>query len=259
MSSSSFFSFSFWSKSNASTSTTITSEVDIEAQHEQDIQVASLPTLPALAHVATSLATVSNDEECTGAIDDFFGVTRSKEEKRAPTRASRHDDPIPVPVLTRVHSSSSLVKDDEECTDAIDDFFGVTRPRSSTEKEEVASQLPPPYAHDLESASVSLPSYSEANGSAPLSEPYTIPEAFFKWGFLFPLFWPLGALLLINFHSPTELTAWYSPEESAERVRFLRTAERRWAQRCALATVVLVFVALVITGMVFGIMMSLKN
>ncbi len=173
MSSSSFFSFSFWSKSNASTSTTTTtSEVDIE----QALQLASFPTLPARAHV-------TSNEECTDAIDDFFGVTRSKEEKRTPTRASRHDDPIPVPTLTRVHSTSSLVKDDEECTDAIDDFFGVSHPRRSTEKEEVASQLPPPYAHDLESASVFLPSYSEANGSAPSSEPYTIPEAFFKWGF----------------------------------------------------------------------------
>ncbi|KLO05680.1 hypothetical protein SCHPADRAFT_946716 [Schizopora paradoxa] len=247
----SFFRFSFWSKS----STTTTSEVDIEAQREQALQVASLPTLPARAHVATTSAIVSDGEDCTDAIDDFFGVTRSKEERLTPTRASRHDDPI----LTRVESSSSLEKDDEECTNAIDDFFGVVPPRRSTEKVEVASQLPPPYARDLETASVSLPSYSEASGSAASFEPYTIPEAFFKWGFIFPLFWPLGALLLINFHSPAELTAWYSPEESAERVRILRTAERRWAQRCALATVILVFVALVITGMVFGIMMSLKH
>jgi len=248
--SSSFFSFGFWSKSKASN----TSEVDVEAQHEQALQVASLPTLPARAHTATSSATVS-DEDCTDAVDDFFGVTHSKE-GRAPTRASRHDDPIPVPTLTRV--SSSTVKDAEECTDAVDDFFGVTHPRRSIEKDEADSYLPP-YARDLESGSVALPSYSEVSGSVSSFEPYTIPEAFFKWGFFFPLFWPLGALLLINFHSPTELTAWYSPEESAERVRILRTAECRWAQRCALASVVLVFVALVVTGMVFGIMMSLKN
>lgn len=171
----SFFRLSFWSKSSTSTTTT---SVDIEAQREQALQVASLPTLPSRAYVATTSSVVSDGEDCTDAIDDFFGVTRSKEERLTPTRASRHDDPI----LTRVQSTSSFEKE-EECTNAIDDFFGVVPPRHSTEKVEVASQLPPPYAHDLESASVSLPSYSEASGSAASFEPYTIPEAFFKWGF----------------------------------------------------------------------------
>lgn len=65
--------------------------------------------------------------------------------------------------------------------------------------------------------------------------------------------------MLINFHSPNDLTPTYSPEESAERIRNLRAAEWKWAFRCFHATVVLIFVALIVVGATFGIMTWMKN
>ena len=74
-----------------------------------------------------------------------------------------------------------------------------------------------------------------------------------------PLLWFLGALLLINFHSPNDFTPFYTPEESAVRIRVLRKAEKKWAYRCLLAAVSLLFLALVIVGAIFMIMIVMKR
>lgn len=229
----------------------------------------ALPASPAPAYTTSSArpplppATdydAEDDDDCTDAVDDFFGVTYTREERQArrlrlaqATHASRHDAPVyvsepvsPVPVV------------DEK----------AALPAYAT------------WEKDLENASIAgtLPEYCEAETGP---EPFSIPQGLYKWGFctssseyflfhcvltstfllfpVLPLFWFLGALLLINFHSPTELVPRFTPEESALRVSTLRRAERRWARRCLLAWTIFTFFALATAGVTYGIVMSLKN
>lgn len=191
--------FAFW-KSSSSASSSKVADVEAQRPHTADSLTFVLPALPTLAHTTSTAPPIANakddEEEPTNAIDDFFGVTYSKEERRAqrlaastssivatPTHASRHDDqPLP--------SSSSQSTPEEETTDAIDDFFGVTRPRSQEQANRMSN--PPPYipSRDLADAECgSLPPYDEFSSKyetdslAPELEPYTIPEFLFRWGF----------------------------------------------------------------------------
>ena len=161
----------FWSSSSpnaqVASNTIIT---DIEAQ---------LPAAPTPAHTTTSSrppsASYDPEDDCTDAIDDFFGVTYTREERRArrlaqqaqaATHASRHDAPVYVP--------------ETQTTD---------------EKE------PPSYDSDKESDCATvvavLPSYADSVptptsvfDSDESDEPWTIPQGFFRYGFCmsFPLF-----------------------------------------------------------------------
>ena len=175
---------------------------DVEAQREFSVV---LPSMPTLAHTTSTVSPVSpakDEEEPTNAIDDFFGVTYSNEERRAhrlaaspstsslsatPTRASRHDDAIAIPAVASTEEA-------EDTTDAIDDFFGVTRPRSERAAASNRMSNPPPYmpspardAADTETGS--LPSYDEVSSKYEIvsqeqeQEPYTVPEFLFRWGF----------------------------------------------------------------------------
>ena len=77
-----------------------------------------------------------------------------------------------APTRTRTRHASTT-------TDAIDDFFGVTRPRATRESQHdshpslAGDILPPPYA-DAE-----LPAYS----TEPNTEPITLAMYLFKFGF----------------------------------------------------------------------------
>lgn len=131
----------------------------------------ALPASPAPAYTTSSArpprppATdydAEDEDDCTDAVDDFFGVTYTSEERRArrlrlaqeATHASR-DAPVyvsepvsPVPVL------------DEK----------AALPAYAT------------WEKDLESASVAgtLPEYCEAETGP---EPFSIPQGLYKWGF----------------------------------------------------------------------------
>lgn len=225
----------------------------------------ALPAAPAPAYTTSSAraplpADRDDEDDCTDAVDDFFGVTYTREERRArrlrlaqeATHASRHDAPV---YISEPVSAMSAVVDEKAALPAY----------ATWEK-------------DLENASIAgtLPEYCEAETGP---EPFSIPQGLHKWGFctslsphllspsdrahlphpVLPLFWFLGALLLINFHSPTELVPRFTPEESALRVSALRRAERRWARRCLLAWTIFTFFALAAAGITYGIVMSLKN
>jgi len=231
-------------------------------------------------------------EDCTDMVDDFFGVTYSKEERRARPQAAVALLAMPEPALTTsvarlpTHRDSVQVEDDS--SDAVLDFFGIAETREERrarldvdhERAQAAapathasrhdarlsiSSIPPPY--DLEAQSdcdtmvADLPSYETASSTkeASSTEPNTIPAALYKWGFYCPLLWPLGACLLVNFHSPMELARLYGPEESPARVRILRAAELRWAKRCLLATIILTFFILMVVGMTVGIILSIRG
>lgn len=161
----------------------------------------ALPASPAPAYTTSSArpprppATdydAEDEDDCTDAVDDFFGVTYTREERRArrlrlrlaqeATHASRHDAPVyvsepvsPVPVV------------DEK----------AALPAYAT------------WEKDLESASIAgtLPEYCEAETGP---EPFSIPQGLYKWGFCtsssecFP-FPPCTHIHLFSLPSPAPL------------------------------------------------------
>ncbi|KAG8219062.1 hypothetical protein J3R82DRAFT_4818 [Butyriboletus roseoflavus] len=140
-------------------------------------------------------------------------------------------------------------------TDAIDNLFGVTRPRATRESQHDSHPSlggdmyipPPPYAD------TDLPAYSVD----PNIEPTTLAMYFFKSGFLFPPFWILGAIFLI---SPLTVLADFEPSKSGmerqQLAQIIRDAELRWAKRCAWALFALLVLAGVVTAITFAVLYS---
>lgn len=143
----------------------------------------------------------------------------------------------------------------------VDDFFGV-RTHDSRHSAPVVrtsvvsnSDLPPAYTFPSSSQyaedSDELPTYSPT----PTTAPTTLASYLFTFGFLFPPFWVLGALILLSPLSPPE--GWEheekSEEEKAVLVRIVRDAECRWAWRCVWALLGLALVVAVVIGVVLGI------
>ncbi|KAF9495154.1 hypothetical protein BDN71DRAFT_1589980 [Pleurotus eryngii] len=149
---------------------------------------------------------------------------------------------LPLPATTRTSPSTT--------TSPIDDFFGSTRGSRHDRRFSVSSNKED-----------DLPSYSDVEALAPPSysqrghkEPVTLAMYLFKFGFLFPPFWILGALILISdLRSPdaeetslpsssngsdAEHLSWLPDKMPAERaaiVQQIRNAEVKWAKRCLAA------------------------
>ncbi|EMD40084.1 hypothetical protein CERSUDRAFT_92580 [Gelatoporia subvermispora B] len=129
---------------------------------------------------------------------------------------------------------------EEEGTNPIDDFFGVTR-RAGTQdsrhdavREPLQQDAPPPYVADP-------PAYTRK------AEFPTLAMYLFKFGFLFPLFWIAGALILLS--PPREPEEWASTKTEAERkelMEIMRRSEIKWAKRCLFASCLLALIVVVI-------------
>ena len=146
----------------SSTKTSASNDIDLEAQTTTANININLPApQPTHASLSSSVHTASGaegDNDHTDIIDDFFGVTYSREERRARRAAattgtvvSRHDVPS-----ASISKAVALPLSDAKC---------------------------PPYSY----AESVLPSYEETEAK-PVSEPYTIPQGFFKYGFCTFLF-----------------------------------------------------------------------
>ncbi|KAF4564857.1 hypothetical protein EYR40_011030 [Pleurotus pulmonarius] len=151
---------------------------------------------------------------------------------------------LPLPATTRTSTSTT--------TSPIDDFFGSTRGSRHDRRFSVSSNKED-----------DLPSYSDVEAHAPPSysqrghkEPVTLAMYLFKFGFLFPPFWILGALILVSdLRAPNaeETTlpppspsngsddghlSWLPDKTPAERaaiVQRIRYTEVKWAKRCLAA------------------------
>lgn len=101
--------------------------------------------------------------------------------------------------------------------------------------------LPPPYIrdHDEETA---VPGYEDGQ------EVHTMARNLFLYGFMFPPFWLLGALILVIPLTPPESWADKSQEQVQSILAAMRVAERRWAWRCVMALASLILVILIIVG-----------
>ncbi|KIK76523.1 hypothetical protein PAXRUDRAFT_835342 [Paxillus rubicundulus Ve08.2h10] len=150
-----------------------------------------------------------------------------------------------TPEAAQAAASPTRTPEQPTATDPIDDFFGVTRatresrhdslPASSTE-----DLPPPPYAD------ASLPAYSVA----PNTEPVTLAMYLFRFGFLFPPFWILGAIILLSpLTAPADFEPSKSEDERQQLVHTMRETEVKWAKRCAIA--LLAF--FVLLGLIAGI------
>lgn len=83
---------------------------------------------------------------------------------------------------------------------------------------------PPPF-HDLEDDPA--PPYQQTN-----QNPETLARYLFRFGFIFPLFWVLGASIIFAKLHPIPYTiSGKSPSEQEEELAILRTTELKWAWR----------------------------
>ncbi|KDQ20305.1 hypothetical protein BOTBODRAFT_125896 [Botryobasidium botryosum FD-172 SS1] len=96
------------------------------------------------------------------------------------------------------------------------------------------------------------PSYDAPDCPAPayevIEEPVTMARYLFRFGFLFPPFWLLGAWIIFSDLQPIpEAECGRTREEQAQELAILRAAELRWARRCAYALLLMILVAAMVT------------
>ncbi|KIO28833.1 hypothetical protein M407DRAFT_22084 [Tulasnella calospora MUT 4182] len=78
--------------------------------------------------------------------------------------------------------------------------------------------------------------------------PEVMPKAFFFYGFVMPLFWLLGALVLtVKLRAIPPEVCGKTVEEQADMLQLLRQAEEKWAYRCLGALVAFLLVAAVVS------------
>jgi len=155
--------------------------------------------------------------------------------------------PEPLPVVTHTPHSSPV----EATINPVDDFFGYTLSSSRTHDsrhDRRLSDVPPPYAEP--------PVYTLKD------QPVTLAMYLFKFGFIFPLFWVMGALILVSplrAPPPTPSYSWLPDKTESERqavINKMRAEEVKWAWRCLFALLVLVIVAVVIAVSVWAVLKS---
>ncbi|KAG7094160.1 hypothetical protein E1B28_007771 [Marasmius oreades] len=110
---------------------------------------------------------------------------------------------------------------------------------------------PPPY--------IEPPEYTES------SETVTLAKYLFKFGFLFPPFWIMGALIILtplrapdsDINDPTSPHAWLPEKTEAERaavLSHLRQAELKWAWRCLFALLIVTLFAVVAGATIWAVL-----
>ncbi|KAF4567190.1 hypothetical protein EYR40_006183 [Pleurotus pulmonarius] len=161
------------------------------------------------------------------------------------TTEARASSSMELPPLasTRTHTTPS---------NPVGDFSGNARASRHDRRLSMSSfdgEAPPSY-QDVEA--LPLPSYSERGHK----EPVTLAMYLFKFGFLFPPFWILGACILMSelqtpeapsFDEPEHL-AWLPDKTQAERdaiVQEMRRVELKWARRCLAASIIICTLLLV--------------
>ncbi|KAG7094233.1 hypothetical protein E1B28_007839 [Marasmius oreades] len=137
-----------------------------------------------------------------------------------------------------------------------DSFFGYTFSSSVSDSRHDTRISSPDIDLELglrcvSSPDVAPPPYVEPPEYTKSSETVTLAKYLFKFGFLFPPFWIMGALIILtplrapdaDIDDPTSPHAWLPEKTEAERATILshlRKAELKWAWRCLFALLILV-------------------
>ncbi|KAH9835284.1 uncharacterized protein C8Q71DRAFT_765005 [Rhodofomes roseus] len=163
-----------------------------------------------------------------------FSTWSAAQERDLESQSLRNHVRLPTPPAALTHTArarSSL----EEGSNPIDDFFGVTSPsfipRGTQDSRHDAVGLPvhfddapPPYS------SSEPPAYSR------YGEHPTLAMYLFKFGFLFPLFWIAGSLILISpLRAPEDWELTKTEAEREQLIQSMRRTELKWAKRCLIA------------------------
>ncbi|KAH7924326.1 hypothetical protein BV22DRAFT_1035218 [Leucogyrophana mollusca] len=122
------------------------------------------------------------------------------------------------------------------------EFFGGRPTRTRTR-----DTAPPAYSQEGECEK--LPSYCEC---AP--EPVTLARYLFIYGFFFPVFWVVGiAILFSPLRATPDWEMGKTEDEKKQLLSEMRAAEVKWAQRCLLATLTLLFaIAILVLIVIFA-------
>ncbi|KAJ4480014.1 hypothetical protein J3R30DRAFT_3288342 [Lentinula aciculospora] len=127
-----------------------------------------------------------------------------------------------------------IIRDVPPTLDAVDNIFG-----HHCQEQEQEETLPP-YLEEP-------PAYTSSGSN----EPVTLAMYLFKFGFLFPPFWIIGALILLSpLRQPesTPSSVWLPEKTESEReeiIQKMRKAEVRWAKRCSIALCILLLLVVV--------------
>ncbi|KEP49333.1 putative transmembrane protein [Rhizoctonia solani 123E] len=154
-----------------------------------------------------------------------------------------------------------------------DAVFSNIVPARTSEAEELAQALvamgfisadqaqPPTQSPDTP------PYYQPAPSYETVEDPITLASYLFKYGFVFPLFWLVGAFIIISdLHhesssasylesqppSPTTPKDTYELQLKREEMALLRLAELKWAWRCAYAFAIWFALVLFALGALIG-------
>ncbi|KAF9787870.1 hypothetical protein BJ322DRAFT_587480 [Thelephora terrestris] len=141
------------------------------------------------------------------------------------------------------HQSLQLVE-----VDPFDNFFGISHSSPSsriggTRESRHDITLPPYHGEEL-------PAYSRWDEEAGAKEPPTLAMYMFKYGFLFPIFWILGSLVLcIPLRAPAGWEPTKTAEERAELIAHMRQTEKKWARRCLVALVSFIIIIIIVVAL----------
>jgi len=192
---------------------------------------------------SSSIGVVDVEAQTVSGTRAPYVLPAEPEQARVVPARTRPRTPYATATITSESLTSSTTVAD---VNAMDDFLGgVTHVHESRRHDSSSSSnpdsvilevLPPPPYVDTE-----LPAYS----LEPIDEePDTLAKYMFTFGFLFPLFWILGAVILV---SPLTLPRDLEPSKSREELelceRVIRAAEVKWAKRCAWALFTLLVLA----------------
>lgn len=165
--------------------------------------------------------------------------------------------PTAIQAAYSAATSTRTPQQNDNTTDPMDVFFGVTRTRATHESRHDSYATPSriPMALDGEAP----PSYTDATeppaySSAP-AEPVTLAMYLFKRGFFFPPFWVLGAFILfLPLEAPADFEPTKSEDERQELVRIMRDAEVKWAKKSAWALLIFLAMVGIMVGAIIGVL-----
>ncbi|KAG5653012.1 hypothetical protein H0H81_002705 [Sphagnurus paluster] len=151
---------------------------------------------------------------------------------------------VPTPVLTYTTRTPASERD------PLDNFFGQASSAPRIRDSRHDTEALPAYVEDLP------PNYAL---KAP--EPLTLARYLFKFGFLFPPFWIMGAWILWSpLRAPSDETdpeGWLPEKTETERKRILeemRRVEVRWALRCLWSIIIFTLLAIIAAVATWAIM-----
>ncbi|KAG6848029.1 hypothetical protein H0H93_004068 [Arthromyces matolae] len=160
---------------------------------------------------------------------------------------------LPLPIRAVTNTTRTPPSTVPLGRDPLDGFFGYTLSTTPTHESRHDDDSLPAYIEDVP------PTYTL---KAP--EPVTLAKYLFKFGFLFPPFWIIGAWILWSplrapsSDSDAEL-AWMADKTEFERERVIadmRKAEVRWALRCLWALLILILLGAIAGIVIWAVLHS---